>query len=573
MCKLMISRSDRQLWHRFWEVAKFYWFSQEKWGARVLLLLIFLLSLASSSFLVIDSLQRGEIVSSLAAKDTDRFLKAIWFFLGLIIIGIPILSFNAYIQGRLSLYWRRWLTHYFLNQYLDEQAFYQISSQTEIDNPDQRIAEDIKTFTQQSLYFFGVFLDAVFQMIGFIAVLWTISKPLMGFLIIYAFIGTVFTFVIFGKVLTRINFEQFKREADFRFGLIRLRENAEAIAFYRGQFQESNQVKERFIQVFSNFRRLIGWQFNLNVFQNGYLYFNFILPFIVLAPRIFSGDLEIGAVVQSQAAFERIGFSLGIVINQFDKLSQIAAGINRLGTLAQALKIQTHSRLLGYSTIDTRENFDLALQHLTLQTPDYQTTLVKDLSVSIPEGGSLLIMGESGVGKSSLLRSIAGLWNSGSGVIIRPKREQMLFLPQRPYMVLGSLRYQLLYPNHQQDVDAQRLHQLLQQVNLAHLISRYGTLDNVEDWSRILSLGEQQRLAFARLLLAQPKYAILDEATSALDLDNEELLYQQLQESSITFVSVGHRSILLKYHQQVLVLTQEQSWCLSSAASYGRCQE
>jgi putative ATP-binding cassette transporter len=561
----MLNRSEHQ-WLQFWKVARFYWFGEEKWRARGLLFLLLILSLGSSSFLVIESLQRGEIISSLAAKDPERFLQAIWLFLGLILIGFPLLSFSTYIQGKLSLYWRSWLTHYFLNQYLEQQTFYQISLQTEIDNPDQRIAEDIKIFTQQSLYFLGIFLDAILQLIGFAVVLWIISKPLMLFLLIYALVGTVVTFVIFGKVLTRINFEQFKREANFRFGLIRVRENAEAIAFYQGQIQEQAQVQQKFLDVFKNFQKLIRWQFNLNVFQNGYQYINFILPFIVLAPRIFSGELEVGAVTQSQAAFERIGFALGLVINQFDKLSLIAAGVRRLVTLTQAMEKQTY--VSNTSTIDRKENADLALRHLTLLTPDAQNILVKELSITIPSGQSLLIVGASGVGKSSLLRAIAGLWHSGSGIIERPKREQMLFLPQKPYMILGSLRQQLMYPNSKSEIDDRQLLQLLEQVNLAHLMIRYNTLDRVEDWSNVLSLGEQQRLAFARLLVTRPKYAILDEATSALDINNEARLYQQLQGTSLTFVSVGHRPTLIKYHQQVLELAEDHSWSLSLAVNY-----
>lgn len=214
------------------------------------------------------------------------------------------------------------------------------------------------------------------------------------------------------------------------------------------------------------------------------------------------------------------------------------------------------------------ENCHLALQHLTLQTPNYQTTLVRDVSLAVPPGQGLLIVGASGVGKSSLLRALAGLWRSGTGTIIRPTAEQMLFLPQGPYMILGSLRRQLLYPNIQAPLDDQQLLQILLQVNLADLEEKFGGLDAVEDWSQVLSVGEQQRLAFARLLLTQPRYAILDEATSALDLKNEELLYLKLQQTSITFISVGHRSTLLKYHQRVLELAGDRSWHLRPGAGY-----
>ncbi|ELR98276.1 ABC transporter ATP-binding protein/permease [Gloeocapsa sp. PCC 73106] len=557
----MLNRFERQLWLQFWRVARSYWFSQDKWRARSLLALLLILSLASSGFLVVESLQKGEIVSSLAAKDPQRFAQSIWLFLGFILLGIPLLSFNNYIQSKLSLYWRQWLTNYFLNQYLDQQIFYQISSQAKIDNPDQRIAEDIKIFTERTVFFLVVCLDSTLQLIGFITILWIISKSLMFCLIVYAFLGTGVTFLIFGKILTRLNFQQFKLEGNFRFGLIRVQENAEAIAFYQGQAQEKNQVKGRLTEVLKNFKSLIRWQFRLNIFQNGYQYINFILPFVVLAPRIFSGELEIGAVTQSQAAFERVGFAIGLVINQFEKLSLIAAGIERLGTFIQGMEQQ--KQLLKTSSIDLRENIILVIRNLSLQTPDTSRILVKNLSLTIPLGQSLLIIGPSGVGKSSLLRAIAGLWNSGTGVIERPQRDQMLFLPQKPYMILGSLRQQLLYPKNFLDISDRQLFELLEQVNLYHLITRYHNLDIVEDWAKVLSLGEQQRLAFARLLITKPKYAILDEATSALDINNEALLYQKLPENSITFVSVGHRSTLIKYHQQVLELSEDYTWYLS----------
>jgi putative ATP-binding cassette transporter len=581
-----MDRLNLQVFRQFWAIAKTYWFSEEKWQARGLLLGVVLFLLAYTGLSVVLNNKRGVLISALSAKDEPRFWETVVIFIGVLVIYAPLLAGYRYLRDRLSLQWRRWLTNRFVDNYFGDRAYYNLStSDVDIDNPDQRIAEDVRSFTQESLTLLLVLVESVLAVIAFSGVLWGISRSLVLFLLLYAIVGTLVTTVVFGKPLVRLNFEQLKKEADFRFSLVRIRENAEAIAFYRGEAQEATQVKYRFLEVFDNVKRLLLWELNLNVLTNAYEFIPFILPALVVAPAIFAGELEVGKVSEAQGAFVRVFFSLNLVVARFQQLTTFGAGINRLYTFAEFLEQveleQVESELAKPelaapeqtqpieaaetadttpTTIQTVTADRLALEHLTLQTPSYQRTLVEDLSIEVPTGQGLLVMGASGCGKSSLLRAIAGLWIAGKGTIVRPDTDQILFLPQRPYMVLGSLRDQILYPHTHLEADDQHLTQILEQVNLADLAERFGGFEVERDWADVLSLGEQQRLTFARLLLQKPNYAILDEATSALDADNEARLYRHLRAIGTTFLSVGHRSTLTQYHQSVLELSQDKTW-------------
>ncbi|MBW4582885.1 MAG: ABC transporter ATP-binding protein/permease [Tildeniella nuda ZEHNDER 1965/U140] len=563
-----MDRLNLQVFRQFWAIAKTYWFSEEKWQARGLLLGVVLFLLAYTGLSVVLNTKRGVLISALSAKDEARFWETVVIFIGVLVLYAPLLAGYRYLRDRLSLQWRRWLTNRFLDNYFGDRAYYNLStSNGEIDNPDQRIAEDIRSFTQESLSFLLVLVESVLAVIAFSGVLWGISRPLVFFLVLYAIVGTLVTTVVFGKPLVRLNFEQLKKEADLRFSLVRIRENAEAIAFYHGEEQEATQIKHRFLEVFDNVKRLLLWELNLNVLTNAYEFIPFILPALVVAPAIFAGELEVGKVSEAQGAFIRVFFSLNVVVARFQALTTFGAGINRLYTFAEFLEQSAPAEETDATQkpiIQTVTADRLALEHLTLQTPAYQRTLVTDLSIEVPTGQGLLVMGASGCGKSSLLRAIAGLWASGSGTIVRPEADQILFLPQRPYMVLGTLRDQILYPNTQIDVEDEHLKQILAQVNLADLDERFGGFDAQRDWADVLSLGEQQRLTFARLLLQKPTYAILDEATSALDTANEARLYQHLEAIGTTFLSVGHRSTLTAYHQSLLELSPDQTWHLQA---------
>ena len=586
-----MERFNFQVFKRFWAIAKAYWFGDEKWKARGGLLLIFILLLAYTGLSVVLNNQRGELISALSAKSESRFWHTVVIFMSVIVAYAPVLAGYNYLRDRLGLAWRKWLTERFLDRYFGDRAYYQINQfERDIDNPDQRIAEDVRSFTQESLTLALVLGDSILEIIAFSGVLLGISKPLVAFLLLYALVGTFATVGVFGQPLVRLNFEQLKKEANFRFSLVRVRENAEAIAFYQGEDQEAGQIKERFMAAFNNYKRLLLWQLGLNGITNAYEFLPFVLPAIVVAPAVFGGEVEVGKVSEAQGAFLRVFFSLNVIVARFQSLTAFGAGIDRLYSFAEALghveDEQAHEiletaqsqksdsqsaekkgkeRISGtpsaiQPTIQRDSDPELVLQHLTLQTPNYQRTLIEDLSLTVGHGSSLLVMGPSGCGKSSLMRAIAGLWDSGAGTIKRPPLGKILFLPQKPYMVLGNLRDQLRYPYPKVDIEDEMLLATLQQVNLPTLAERFGGLEAEEEWGDVLSLGEQQRLSFARILLHKPVYTILDEATSALDDQNEKQLYKHLASCSGSYLSVGHRNSLTAYHQYLLRLEEDHAW-------------
>ena len=545
----------KKLFRGFWSLFKGYWSSEEKWKARGLLTVVIAMNFAMVYLLVQLNSWYQVFWDSLQNYEIESFWPLIGQFSAIAFTYIIIAVYAVYLRQMLQIKWRTWMTNNYLRDWLGGQTYYRLQDAT--DNPDQRISEDIGQFVNLTLLLIIGFLKELTTLAAFGVVLWELSGSftltlggaefvivgyMFWFSLIYSGVGTFIAHKV-GRKLIGLNFDQQKYEADFRFSMMRVRENSESIAFYRGEPAEMEGFNLKFSNVIKNYWQLMKKTKHLNFYVNGYGQLAIIVPYIMASPRYFAKEIQLGGLMQISSAFGRVQDALSFFVNSYDTLASLAAVINRLAGFTEHMEKAKDVQ----SKVTTSTAPELKISALSVSLPTGRELLDK-LSIELQNTKSLIVTGSSGCGKSTLLRTLSGIWAYASGEIALPSNARVMFLPQKPYLPLGTLRRALIYPAAESDSPPDdKLKKILRLVDLPALTD---SLDVVDDWSRILSLGEQQRLAFARVLLSAPDYVFLDEATSALDEPREVEMYQLLREElpKITVVSVGHRSTLFKLH-------------------------
>jgi putative ATP-binding cassette transporter len=564
---MMAVATKRGFLREAWDLAWPYWKSEEKWSAIGLLVAIVALNLITVWLNVRFNYWYNDFYNTLQQYDWSEFWRQFAIFgllaLAFIVVGV----YSYYLRGILHIRWRRWLTERFLRNWLEDQSYYRMQlDQGTTDNPDQRISEDLDRFATSSLALSLGILSAIVTLVSFLSILWTLSGALTiplgggasidipGYMVfaalIYAVAGTMLTRWI-GHPLIRLNFDQQRYEADFRFSLVRLRENAENVAFYGGEARELDTFHTRFARVVANWWGIIKRRKKLTWFTYGYEQLAIVFPFLVAAPRYFDKVIQLGGLMQISSAFRQVQESLSFIISSYTEIAEYQAVVQRLSGFREKMNEIAERRRAPQPIGIERGGTGVEVETLDLNLPDGRP-LRQDIALAASPAKPLLITGPSGVGKSTLLRAIAGLWPFGRGRI-RVGDGRALFLPQRPYLPLGTLGDALVYPRAATEMPRQSLAEALRAVGLPELID---LLDEEGNWAQRLSIGEQQRLAFARVLLTRPEIVFLDEATSALDEAAEMSLYRLLREAAWrpTIVSVGHHGTLHRFHDTVVDL-------------------
>ena len=563
---------SRRLLRELWQLARPYWYSEEKTSARLLLAAIIALTLAMVYLSVQFNSWYNDFYNVLQEKRKDQFLGEMARFMGLAIAYIVVAVYAVYLNQMLQIRWRRWMTDNYVNDWLADRVYYRMQlAGNPTDNPDQRIAEDMNIFVSDTLDLVLGLLNAVVTFISFVGILWGLSGALeftlggeryelYGYMVwvavVYAVVCSWLTHKL-GRPLVKLNFDQQRYEADFRFGLARFRENTEGVALYKGERDELEGFRARFSDVLANWWRIMKRQKILNFYTNGYSQLAVVFPFLVGAPRYFSGAIPLGGLMQISNAFGQVQGSLSWFINAYTVFARWRAAVERLTGFHNAIaEARAAAARVELQTVST-QGPALSAEALDVNLPGGRT-LVRHGQFEIAPGEHVLLRGPSGSGKSTVFRTLAGIWPFAAGKLQLPRDYEPLFLPQRPYFPLGTLRQALAYPAPAGRFSDSEIRAVLERTGIAHLAPR---LDETGQWSQQLSGGEQQRVAFARALLLKPRWLFLDEATSNLDEAAESRMYEVLLEHlpATTVVSIAHRPTVARFHTRVLELRPEHA--------------
>ena len=533
---------------------------------------IIYLILLSSAIEVGLSYIASSLNTAFSSKNEAGALQTIIAIASILAIALPIAFAYSVTEQSFQNYWRSFMSASLLDKYLTNKSFYKISAGltedgTRIDNPDQRIAQDTDEFTAETSQLITELIRTFIAAASFSLVLWSVSRLAFGLIIGYAAAGTLAARLV-GRRLLSLNYKQLEYDADFRYSITQVRDNAESIAFYCGETQENDRLKRNLKQAITNKYVLIRNVAGLATFNLGFNQIQAFLPFALLWIPYFRGEISFGQIIQAATAIASVAAAFNFFAINYNSIVNLLANASRLEELFEALK-KIDQNTQAVDSKDLSANQVIQTHKASLQVPNSKRLLVQKLDLDIKPTDRILIVGPSGCGKTSLLRMMAGLWQPLEGECrAKTFRDGVIFVPQRSYLFTATLNNLLNYPNQTASLGRHELQHLLERVNLPQLLEQHPDLEQAVEWQRVLSVGEQQRIAFARVLLSKAQFALLDEASSALDPDNERRVYQLLQSAGMGYMSIGHRASLLNYHDQVLRLEPEGSWKLVPAADY-----
>ena len=557
-----IPKLNLKLLRQMWELTVPFWTRPGAWVSYVVIAVNIAYTLGSTVLSARIAKFVGDQLDALAKHDASAFYRVMVLAMAAN-LGLSLVNLVCSLPFTILIYrWRQWLTERFVREYLNGSNYYVLNRDRAVDNPDERIAIDIAQFVDYPIEVLFGLVQCISTLAVFGYVLWSFGWYLVPACGLYYVTYSLIT-LIFSKPIMNLSYAQRRLDGDFRFSLVNVRVNAESVAFLRGEAVEKRELFHRLDLLIDNFIRNTWWSNAMGIWFTFAGSLETLLPGLLIAPLVLHGTLTLSAFSQAQNAWGRLGGAFGFVGQQALSFAYGGALIARLHTMYEHCTGKGRQQVENGSEIRHIASDHLAVNNFTLCTPAGERVLVENLAFDLEPGGRLLVTGPNGAGKSSLLRGVAGLWTRGSGDLYLPPREKIMFLPQRPYMSLGTFREQVTYPDNQEAFDDDAVRKVLESVNLGHLEERSGGMNARLDWTHVLSPGEQQRIAFARTLLRRSEFVILDEATSAIDVEGEQFLYKLLQQMGSTYLSVAHRVTLVPYHRTQLALIGDGRWELT----------